>query len=189
MKNAIFLDFDSTISHSVKAFCSTYNIIYKNHPNFKPADYTKNISWNFTIECPLINNPLDIFSNSIFFNGLEFMPNAEEVIKELNNKYKIIICSLGCYDNISLKSQWIKNNMPYIKDAILLTNQGIKMDKGIIQMGYEDSIFIDDVESNLRSSNCPRPILFGSKFLWNEKWISEGLEWCKDWLEVGGRLL
>lgn len=186
MKQKLFLDFDSTITDSVKTFCDTYNILYNLHPDFIPADHTKNQHWNFKEVCPLEKNPLKIFSHPLFFNKLEFMPDAEEIIKKLCEKYQVIICSLGCFDNISLKAQWIKNNLPYIKDAILLTNQGIKMDKGIVNMGYEGSIFIDDVESNLRSSNCPRPILFGKRFSWNSDWTGE---WCEGWIEVGDRLL
>ena len=114
------------------------------------------------------------------------MPNAEDTIKELNDKYQIIICSLGCFDNIARKSQWIKNNMPYIKDAILLTNQGIKMDKGVVNMAYEGSVFIDDVKSNLDSSNAERKILFGKKYSWNEEWTGEH---CETWNDIKERLL
>lgn len=185
MKQKLYLDFDSTITHSAKSFCDTYNILYNLHPDFMPADYTKNQYWNFKEVCPLEKSPLNIFSNPLFFNKLEFMPDAENVIKELNDKFQVIICSLGCYDNISLKAQWIKNNMPYVKDAILLTNQGIKMDKSVVQMG-KGSIFIDDVKSNLDSSNSERKILFGDRFSWNSEWTGE---WCLDWTEVGEKLL
>lgn len=185
-KIKLFVDFDSTLFNSVKSFCQSYNELYKNHPDFKPADYTKNNKWNFEIECPLIHNPLHIFSHSIFFEKLEFMPNAEEIVKKLCEKYQVIICSLGCYTNISLKALYIKKKMPYIEDAILLTNQGIKMDKGIVNMNYSNAIFLDDVESNLRSSNCPRTILYGSRFEWNNEWQGE---WCRDWDEVGEKLL
>jgi 5'(3')-deoxyribonucleotidase len=88
--------------------------------------------------------------------------------------------------NIARKAKWIKNNMPYINDAILLTNQGIKMDKGIVNMDYPGSIFIDDVKSNLDSSNAKRKILFGKRFVWNREWNGER---CETWSEVGERLL
>jgi 5'(3')-deoxyribonucleotidase len=104
MKDKLFLDFDSVIVNTVKSFCETYNLNYFNHPNFKPADYHKNKEWNFQIQCPLINHPLDIFNHPLFFSKLEFMPDAEEVIKELCNKYQVIICSLGSYENISQKA-------------------------------------------------------------------------------------
>jgi 5'(3')-deoxyribonucleotidase len=186
MKSKLFLDFDSVITDSVLAYCETYNEINRFTPDFIPADHTKNQEWDFKTQCPLVESPLYIFSHPLFFKNLKFMPNAEEVIKELTNKYQIIICSIGCFNNISLKSQWIKNNMPYIKDAILLTNQGIKMDKGIVQMGYKGSVFIDDVKSNLDSSNAERKILYGKKFDWNREWTGEYYE---TWSEIRGGLL
>ncbi|MCE5220036.1 MAG: hypothetical protein LLF98_01910 [Clostridium sp.] len=186
MKQKLFLDFDSVIVDSVTAYTDTYNELYINKKGFIPADPELNKHWDFNEICPLEKNPLNIFSHPLFFKFVEFMPNAENVIQKLNNKYQIIICSLGCYINIARKAKWIKDNMPYIKDAILLTNQGIKMDKGIVNMNYPGSIFIDDVKSNLDSSNAERKILFGSRFDWNSEWTGE---WGRDWSEVGERLL
>ena len=189
-KQKLFLDMDGVVLDSVTAYTSTYNILYNLHPNFIPADPAKNRYYDFHEICPLEKNPLHIFSHSLFFNKLEFMPNANEIIKELCEKFQVIICSLGCFNNISLKSQWIKENMPYIKDAILLTNQGIKMDKSIVNMrhryGDRGSIFIDDLKSCLDSSNAERKILFGERFDWNREWVGE---WGRDWIEVGEMLL
>lgn len=184
--NKLFLDMDSVITDSASAYCETYNEIYRFTPGFIPADHTKNQKWDFHEVCPLVESPLYIFSHPLFFKLLKFMPDAEEVIKELQNKYQVIIVSIGCYDNISLKAQFIKNKMPYIKDAILLTNQGIKMDKGIVNMYYPGSIFIDDVKSNLDSSNAERKILYGQKFDWNKEWTGEH---CETWNDIKERLL
>ena len=186
MKPKLFLDYDSVIVDSVTAFTDVYNELYINEKGFIPADPDKNKHWDFREICPLEKNPLHIFSHPLFFKFVQFMPNAEDTIKELNDKYQIIICSLGCFDNIARKSQWIKNNMPYIKDAILLTNQGIKMDKGVVNMAYEGSVFIDDVKSNLDSSNAERKILFGKKYSWNEEWTGEH---CETWNDIKERLL
>lgn len=185
-KAKLYLDFDSVIVDSVSSYTSTYNEIFRFTPDFIPADPLKNKHWDFHKVCPLVESPLYIFSHPLFFKLLKFMTDAEETIKELQNKYQVIIVSIGCYDNISLKAQWIKNNMPYIQDAILLTNQGIKMDKGIVQMGYKGSVFIDDVKSNLDSSNAERKILYGKKFEWNKEWMGE---YCADWGEVKEKLL
>ena len=177
---------DSCIIDSVTAYCNAYNEIHRFNANFIPADPSKNEHWDFRIQCPLEKNPTKIFGHPMFFQLVKFMPNAENIIKELCEKRQVIICSLGTYHNISNKALWIKYNMPYIKDAILLTNQGIKMDKGIVNMGYEGSVFIDDVKSNLDSSNAERKILFGKRFSWNSEFTGE---WCKDWTEVGEKLL
>lgn len=185
-KIKLFLDMDSVIIDSVTAYCNTYNEIHRFDKGFIPADPLKNEHWDFHIQCPLEKKPTKIFGHPMFFKLVKFMPNAEETIKDLCEKFQVIICSLGTYHNISNKALWIKYNMPYIKDAILLTNQGIKMDKGIVNMGYEGSIFIDDVKSNLDSSNSQRKILFGKRFSWNSEWMGE---WGRDWLEVGEKLL
>lgn len=185
-KLKIFLDYDSVIVDSIKGYTDTYNELHRFDEGFIPADPSKNKYWDFHEICPLEKKPVNIFGHPMFFKLVKFMPNAEDVIKKLCDRYQVIICSLGCYNNLSLKAQWIKNNMPYIKDAILLTNQGIKMDKNIVNMGYEGSIFIDDVKSNLDSSNAERKILFGKKYSWNKDWNGE---WCKDWSEVEERLI
>jgi len=185
-KQKLFLDMDSVIIDSVSAYCNTYNEIHRFSKGFIPADPTKNKYWDFHEVCPLEKHPVNIFGHPMFFKLVKFMPDAENIIKKLCEKHQVIICSLGTYHNISQKALWIKYNMPYINDAILLTNQGIKMDKNIVNMGYDGSVFIDDVKSNLDSSNSNKKILFGKRFSWNEEWDGE---WCKDWSEVGERLL
>jgi len=179
MKNRLFLDMDSTITDSLSTYINTYNILYNRHPDFVKADASKVKRFDIKDQCPLVDNPLDIFKHQLFFQLLEFMPNAEEVIKELCKKYQTIICSIGCLDNIYHKTQFIKNRMPYIKDAVLLTNNGIKMSKEIVNM--DGAIFYDDVKSNLDSSNAKYKFLFGKRFDWNKDW--NGL-WCPDWLDI-----
>lgn len=50
----------------------------------------------------------------------------------------------------------------------------------------EGGIIIDDVASNLESSNASLKICFGKVYPWNEKW--EGIR-AYDWLEVSTMLL
>lgn len=184
-KQKLFADFDSTIVSSLEAYVKCYNILYNQHPNFIKADSEKVQRYDLKDQCPLIESPLSIFKHPLFFQLLEFMPNAEEIIKQLTEKYQVIICTIGCWDNIYHKTQFIKNRMPYIKDAVLLTNNGIKMDKSIVSMG-DDSIFLDDIISNLISSDSGRKILYGKKYDWNKEWAGEH---CLNWLEVGNKLL
>ena len=185
-KQKLYLDFDSTICNSAKAYCDTYNFLYKGLPDFVPADHTKNQHWDFHEVAPLVENPMSIFNHPFFFEKAEFMLDAEEVIKKLCEKYQVIICSIGTYDNISLKSQFIKTQMPYIQDAILLINQGCKMDKSSVNMEDGHSIFIDDVASNLYSSDAETCILFGERYPWNSGWIWDH---CLTWLDVAKELL
>ena len=37
----LFIDFDDTIVETMRTYCTTYNHLYKNHPDYKFADYTK----------------------------------------------------------------------------------------------------------------------------------------------------
>lgn len=183
----LFIDFDNTIVNSTKAFCDIYNLRYYNHPNFIKADWQKSYLYNFSDVCPLLKNKEEvenIFCSETFFNILEFINNNTfNVIEELSYKYKIIIPSIGWPKNISLKSLWIENKLPMIKEFILINNGDCSMDKRIIDMS--GGIIIDDVASNL-NCNAERKICFGYKHDKNEEWTGE---WCKDWSKVKEKLL
>ncbi|EQB4340953.1 5' nucleotidase, NT5C type [Clostridium botulinum] len=168
IKQKLIVDFDGVIVNSIKSYCKTYNNKYKNHPQFKVADYTKLQQWDCQDECPLEKQAEVIFSNKDFFNNLEFMPNAKEIIEKLSKEYHIIICSIGTPENISYKSLWIKENLPCIKDTILISNQECFMDKSIVNM--KDCIFVDDNANNLNSSNADIRICFGKEYSYNKDW-------------------
>jgi len=188
MKQKLFLDFDNTIVNSTKAFCDIYNLRYYNHPNFIKADWEKSYLYNFEDVCPLLKTKEEvenIFCSETFFRSLEFIDNNTiDVIAELNNKYQIIITSIGWPLNISLKSLWIENELPMIKEFILINNGDCSMDKGIIDMSK--GVILDDVESNLISSNADLKVCFGYRHDKNENWQGE---WCVDWLDVREKLL
>jgi len=186
-KRKFFVDFDGTICNSTKSFANTYNILYQNHPEFKLADYTKLQQYNFRDICPLVNNPLDIFDHDLFFQYLEFINNnTYEVLEKLSKKYQLIVVTIGTPLNLSKKSIWLSEKLPFIKDYVLLFNDGCKMNKSIISMEGKGNIFVDDVSSNLFSSNCERKILFGKRFIWNEDWQGET---CDNWSEIEERYL
>ena len=173
-KRKFFVDFDGTICNSTKSFANTYNILYQNHPEFKPSDYTKLQQYNFRDICPLINNPLDIFDHDLFFQYLEFInDNTYEVLEKLSKKYQLIIVTIGTPTNLSKKALFLEEKLSFIKDYVLLFNDGCKMQKDIVNM--ENGIFLDDVESNLRSSNARDKVLFGKRFEWNSGWEGKHL--------------
>ena len=187
-KQKLFIDMDATIVHSHKQYCKVYNILYRDHSDFKPADYTKIKYYNMTCQCPLEKNPLNIFEHELFFADLEFINhNTYEVLKELNEEYQLIIATIGNHLNLAHKSLWIERNLPFIKDYVLLNNDGCKMNKSLINM--EGAIFIDDIVSNLDSSNARHKVLFGKKFDWNREWTIFDGYWCSDWSEVKRLLL
>ncbi|QGU94328.1 HAD hydrolase-like protein [Clostridium bovifaecis] len=184
----LFLDFDCTIVDSVKTYCNIYNKLYKDREGFKEAAYAKVNRYDLKDQCPMVAHQEEIFSSKEFFKHLEFMPDAKEVIERLSKEYELIICSIGTLDNISYKAKWIKNNLEFIKNVVLISNNvekgGIKTDKSVINM--KNAIFIDDHGDNLASSNAELKICFGKEYEWNKNW--EGQR-CFSWKEVEDILL
>lgn len=180
-KPKLFLDFDSTIVDTNKAFCEYYNRYYSNREGFVPADHTTCEVWNFLDTCPLAEKDVNhIFGRKILFELLDPYKNAYQVLERLSHQYEIIIVSIGTFLNISEKSKWIKDYLPFIKESILLgKDSDVKMNKSTVNM--QGGTFIDDVKSNLDSSNADRKILFGKTFDWNKDWEGEHL---RSWLEI-----
>ena len=179
-KVKLFLDFDGTITNSSKAICECYNEIYKDYSEFKPANWWENNTWNYTDICPLMERPNKLFSDKRFFDRLEFINcNTKEIIEEISKYYEIIITSIGTPENISYKSLWLKTNLPVIKEYIFLSNEHCTMDKSVVNMSC--SIFIDDVNSNLESSNAKVKIIFGDEYPWNETSLCLR---CYNWSDV-----
>lgn len=112
------------------------------------------------------------------------MPNAKEVIEELVNKYEIYIVTIGTINNLVFKARWIERNLPFIKNLILIRNDGVQMNKSIINM--QDGIFIDDVETNLKSTNASVKYCFGKIYEWNKEWNGNRL---LNWNEIKNTLL
>ena len=168
-KIKLFLDFDSTIVDSVGAYVRTYNQIFKNHPDFKMGN-TNVKQYNMKDQCPLIEYPNDIFSSKNFFNNLKFInKNTLDILNILSLKFDIRICTIGTPNNISLKTKWISDKIPFIKQFYLLCNnfedKKCIMDKSIIDMS--GGIFIDDIFENLDSSNAEYKFIFGKEYPWS----------------------
>lgn len=172
IKSRLFLDFDNTLVSSTKNFCETYNIIYKYNKDFTSANCELVNQWNMQDQCTLLrgeSDVLELFENPTFFKLLKLINhNTYEIARELNEKYQIIVASIGTPKNLSLKALYLQENLPFIKDYILMYNSGCKMDKSIIQMNYPDSIFIDDVTTNLDSSNSVNKYIFGREYPWSQ---------------------
>lgn len=184
-KPKLFLDFDNTIVNSDKVYCSLYNWLYSTNKDFRYADWTKVRERSYADQCPLaVNDVKEMFEMAEFFMNLEFFPQAKETIEKLNEDYEIIIVSIGTPKNLSLKSLWLEENLPFVNKYILLNNGENLIDKSIVDM--EGAIFIDDVASNLTSSNADVKLCFGGKADKNRDW--NGL-WKKEWIEVKKLLL
>lgn len=179
-KQHLILDFDSTIADSVKAFCDIYNSIYFKHPDFKEANHLNVNKWNLTDECPLLNGDvLPIFELDSFFSALELFPDAKEVIEELSEDYNLSICTIGTPLNLAKKTIYIANNLPIVKNQILVSKDNSFVGKSMVNM--YGAIFMDDVSENLFSSNASTKIAYGVKKPWNEDW--KGF-WVNNWAEA-----
>jgi len=189
-KIKLFVDFDNTLVNSTRSFCTSYNFIYEYHKDFTPANWELVNTWNFSNQCSILKSDsdvLDIFENPLFFDCLELInDNTFEILKELNEKYQIIIASIGTPINLSLKALYLQENLPFIKDYILMYNNGIKMNKEIIKMDYPDSIFIDDHVSNLISSNAVNKYVFGKDYPWSK---TNDYKRLWNWTDVAKELL
>lgn len=179
IKPIFIVDFDSTIADSISAFCKVKDDKIRNEyyaqsfiemnslkpnkikieeleykaENFihtNPNDVNR---YDFTDVYPEITKDevQEIFASWEFFDELKLFPYAYEVLEKLNEKYRVIICSIGTSMNISLKSIYINKKLPFIKDVILIRNGNCEMNKSMINM---DNViaFLDDHEDNLFNS-------------------------------------
>lgn len=184
-KQKLFLDYDGVLVHSIKAYCDTYNYLYQSHKDFKPAIWHKVKRYDLKDECPLCENVWKLFQDEYFFSVLEFMDdNTLETIEKLTKQYKLYLCTIGTPKNLALKSLWVEKNIPYIKNYILLSNGINSMNKSVVNM--EGAIFIDDVKSNLDSSNAELKFTFGDVYEWN---IGEDYKRCYNWTDIEKLLL
>jgi 5'(3')-deoxyribonucleotidase len=183
-KQKLILDFDNTIVNSTKAFCNVYNLSYCFNKNWVKADWTLSNVYNFEDVCPLLEGKHEwvypLFEHELFFKTLEFInENTKEVIEQVCKNYNVYICSIGTPKNLYLKSLWLQKHLPCIQQYVLLTNNGCKMDKSIVNM--DDGWLLDDNNDNLMSSNAGCKISFGKRYSWNKNWTG----WtCLDWNEV-----
>jgi len=184
-KQKFIIDFDGTIINTIQAYTDTYNELYCNHPNFQTAEAHLVNQYNMCDQCKLVTNVLDIFQHPLFFKFAEFINhNTYDVLEKLGSKYQLIICSIGTPKNLAYKARWLEEKLPFIKDYVLISNPVCKMNKSIVNM--EGAVFLDDIPSNLYSSNAERKILFGKRYSWNKEWDGE---WVRSWSEVEGRFL
>ena len=176
-KPKLFIDYDNSITNSTKAIVDLYNEDFKYYKKYEYVHWTDIRTWDF-LECncakpEYINT---YFNQQRFFDIVEFIDNAEEVLNKLKDKYEIIIVSMGYSPNLRAKEYWIKEHIPYAK--FIGTNFKKHEDKSHIDMS--DGIFIDDNTKYL-NTNAKYQICFGDIYNWNENW--EGKR-CFNWYEI-----
>ena len=113
------------------------------------------------------------------------------VLERLSKQYELVVCSIGVPENISRKAKYIAKWFPMIKESILMMQTDCKMDKRIVRMrsntfNERPNVFIDDVSSNLKSSDADIKLCFGKTYEWNKDWTSYRV---RTWQDVGNFLL
>lgn len=114
-----------------------------------------------------------------FFRDLKVMPDSQEVIKALQEKYEVFIVSAGMEFRNSLidKFDWLHDHFPFIS----WKNYVLCGDKSIIGA----DIMIDDRPKNLISFSGERKLLFTSP---HNVHLTE-YERVSTWKEVAEKLL
>jgi hypothetical protein len=183
-KRRLFLDVDNTLIASSQAYCDVYNEVYQEHPLFVKADHSKLTKWDFEDICPLHKEVNAVFESDMFWNKVQlFDKDTQYVLDKLCWKYEVWACSIGTITNLNKKMKWLQDNTP-IKEYVMISNDGIKMCKDVVNMS--GGIFVDDVESNLLSSNADFKICFGKVYDWNKEW--EGWR-TSSWKKLDGVLI
>ena len=185
-KRKLYIDLDNTVFNSVKAVVDLYNIDFCKHDNYKHIHWTDISEYGFTqLHCgqdlDYNNYYYKYFDDKRFFDILEYMDNAEEVLQELFRRFYIIFVSKGSEKNKQLKSAYLSklfNGLDY--DLIMLAEH--TTDKSSVDMS-DGICFIDDMPTNLQYSNCPHKVLFGDIFEWVDVDISNYVL-CVNWVDV-----
>lgn len=168
----IMVDLDSTIIDTSQTIINLYN---KYNPNNK-IKYTENHNWNFE---PMIRTKEELselfklFDSEHFYDEVIFKENALEVVHDLCEKYKVIICTKHNESRKPITSKFIKRMFP--KAELKFVDNF--SDKGKI----ECDVVIDDKPESLKSFNdTVLKICFG-EYVWNKSW--DGVKMVS-WLEI-----
>ena len=182
MKNQIklFVDFDNTIVNSIKRICELYNDDFRYYPDFRHIEWTEVTTWGFKeLSCADTDYISTYFGQPRFFDCLEYMDYAYEVLDELVEKFDIYIVTMGTEQNLKIKEEWINNSEFGGRVKFIGLNFNDYIDKSAIDMS--GGIIIDDEIRYLKSSNADVKICFGDTYEWNKDW--DGIR-CHNWMDV-----
>lgn len=184
-KQNLFIDYDGTIVNTIKAIVSMYDEDFKYYSNYKKVNWEEIETWNFSELAAATPEYINTYFNQQrFFDRVEFMPDAENILRKLSKKYNIIIVSHGFPPNLKAKEIWVKEHMSYAK--FIGVNMKKYNDKSNVDM--KNGVFIDDRQDNLETSNAKIKICFGKLYFWNSK-ITPDIFNCFTWKEVEELLL
>ena len=135
----IFLDLDGVIINWVKGVCSWFNIPYKPEKVTtwdsmqKLTNTTRNEFWK-SIKTPL------------FWENLDFYPEAEDFIMRLKKHGKVILLSSPAHGCAGYRQNWIQNNLSdfFFQGHYILT-------PAKWACAHRGAILIDDSTANYES--------------------------------------
>lgn len=179
IKPKLYLDIDGVIINTIKCIVSLYNQDFYYYKNFQRIDPEDIKTYDFS-ECKCATKEYinTYFNTKRFFDNVEFMDNAKEIIYMLNNFYNIILVSHGFSPNLKAKEEWVNYNFPFVK--FIGVNLKQSNDKSSVDMS--NGIFVDDKVANLISSNAKEKIIFGEEYPWNTK--DNGYKRYKTWIKL-----
>ena len=180
--HTIFVDFDSTMVNSIKAFVDVYKERHKHELingelPFPIHEYVK--SWNMQDELPYLKlaELYDIFDSERFFDNLSLFadPNGitmYDFLEQLSyyDNLTVKIASKGHPRNLRFKKEYIKSNFKCFPIDNFIPMDGTDMDKSSLT----GLVLIDDHEDNLYTANVKYKILVNfnihkSKCEWNSR--------------------
>lgn len=177
-KLKLYVDWDGVIGNTIKTICTLYAEDFCEYDEYRPVDWSEINSWDFDeLEATTREYINNYFNQPRFFEKVEWMPWAKEMLEKLNGVCQITIVSLGDKPNLKLKKKWIDKNLPFCKFVGLDFKE--HSDKSSVNMA--GGVFIDDSISNLKRSNAAINVCFGDEYSWNEEW--NGLR-CYNWCDV-----
>jgi len=181
----IVIDCDGVLVDTTQMFVKLNNKLNNQNDNYKDAE-----DWNFIPCCKNLKNKEEVdnlFNHPELYENPIFFDNAIKVIKRLNKKYNIAICTMGQHENIINKLNMLKKYLPEINILPIVSNFNIP-NKDFIKT----RIIIDDHIKNLSTTKAKLPILFepNQKYKWNAGWEGyTALNWldfermCYEWIK------
>lgn len=176
----IYIDFDGVIASTIETICDLYNYDFQYYSNYKRINWWDVDTWEFIeLNCTTPEYIDQYFNQPRFFDNLKLIPNAEFAIQILLSKYDVCIVSMGNPANLLLKEKYIRSH-PILRRCKFIGCM-FKNHKDKSHIDMSNDIFIDDLASNLETSNAKTKICFGDDYSWNKDYTGAR---CYNWYDV-----
>ena len=171
----IICDLDSTLIDTSATIVNLYN---KLNPNNQLV-YTENHSWSFS---PIVNtkeelsNLFKLFDHEDFYKDAIVFPNAIEIINELAENNRIVICSKHSPSRKPITTKWVNEVMPKV-EIVFVDNFE---DKG--KLFDNCDYVIDDKPESFENFSDKTICILYSEYQWNKDYTDYYR--CMNWNSV-----